>query len=48
MRPKAAPAIFPYPNHRTMAEVMRDERRRRDEMSLRRVNKGRVRQWVSV
>lgn len=48
MKPKAAPARFPYVEHRTMAEVLRDERKRRDEMSLRRVNKGRVRRWVNV
>lgn len=29
MRPKAAPALFPYPNHRTMAEVMAAEDQRR-------------------
>lgn len=27
MMPKAAPAIFPYPNHRTMAEVMHGVRK---------------------
>lgn len=26
MKPTAAPPIFPYPHHRTMAEVIRDER----------------------
>lgn len=25
MTPRAAPPVFPYPGHRTMAEVMRGE-----------------------
>lgn len=29
MKPTAAPATWPYPGHRNMAEVMRDEERAR-------------------
>lgn len=41
MKPKAAPAHFPYTaadGHRTMAEVMADEQRQRDASKLRRVS----------
>lgn len=36
---RADPPVFPPPGHRTMAEVMRDERRERDARALRRVRR---------
>jgi hypothetical protein len=38
-KPCAAPSHFPYTDHRSMAQVMRQERRAKDDLERRRIRR---------
>lgn len=42
MKPTAAPPVFPYPGHRSMADILRMEARRAHEL---RKNRDSCRRW---